>query len=536
MTPIRPRTEQRSPWHDSEVAERALCSALLLSPARIPAAAEIVAPADFARPVTRTVYSTLLDLHDEGREVELVTLAERITGLPGIPDEPQAMMLALLDIVDDRAGEWEALSWARAVREGALVRETQMIAAQLASDPTSAQLAADHQRALAALEALREGHTGPPARYAFEAFGAIQLDTSCQYLVKGVLDDGAMGVVYGPSNSGKTFAVLDLALSVASGRPWLGRKVRQGLVVYVVAEGARGFARRIAAYQQEVYRGAVDVRFHVLRSAVNFLDEEGDVRPLIASIRRLERETGHRCALVVVDTLSRAMPGGNENAPEDMTALVANGDHVRRELGAALVWVHHSGKDAAKGARGHSSLRAATDTEFEVAADTDLGWSTIEDTKQRDMSRSLRQTYRMREVEIGVDDDGDPITSCVVEVVEREEMAESASQSSVPVRLSAREQCVVNVLDKLHHDAARLPVSLIEDDPSISDLMQTGWRIEDVRAEFYAERDDGEEKTYAATRKAWSDGVLKLQAKGLIATRSGWIWFTEKGVNCPRKT
>lgn len=534
VTPIRPTgSENRSPWHDSETAERALCSALILAPHRIPEAAEIAAPADMVHPVTRAVYSTLLDLHHEGRDVELVTIAERIAGKPAVPDQTNILIISILDIIDDRAGEWEALHWARAVRHAALLRALSMLAGQLVSDPSSAQLAGEHQRTLAALEALRAGHTGPPARYSFESFWDIPLDTSCQYLVKGVLDDGAMGVVYGPSNSGKTFAVLDLALSVASGRPWLGRRVQQGLVVYVVAEGARGFARRIAAYRQEVYRGAADLRFHVLRSAVNFLDEEGDVRPLIASIRRLEKDTGHRCALVVVDTLSRAMPGGNENAPEDMSSLVSNGDHLRREIGSALIWVHHSGKDVAKGARGHSSLRAATDTEFEVSADPDLGWSTIEDTKQRDMSRSLHQTYRMREVEIGVDDEGDPITSCVVEAVEREELAEQARERiSKP---SPSGQAVVNVLDKIHNDASRLPGEIFDADPGVSDPMQTGWRESDARAEFIAERDDGQEKTYEASRKAFRRGLDDLREKGLIGTRMGWVWFTSKGAKCPRK-
>ena len=72
-------------------------------------------------------------------------------------------------------------------------------------------------------------------------------------------------------------------------------------------------------------------------------------------------------SLIVVDTLSRAMSGGNENSPEDMGKFVTNCDRIRIASGAHLMVIHHTGKDDAKGARGHSLLRAAADTEIEVS-------------------------------------------------------------------------------------------------------------------------------------------------------------------------
>jgi RecA-family ATPase len=87
---------------------------------------------------------------------------------------------------------------------------------------------------------------------------------------------------------------------------------------------------------------------------------------LIDLIAEVARQTDKRVVLVVIDTLARAMAGGNENASEDMGAFVRNVDRVRSATSAHTMIVHHSGKNKAAGARGHSSLRAATDTEIEI--------------------------------------------------------------------------------------------------------------------------------------------------------------------------
>ena len=96
------------------------------------------------------------------------------------------------------------------------------------------------------------------------------------------------------------------------------------------------------------------------------LRPSGDTEELIDLIEDVSREMGD-VKLIILDTLSRALSGGNENSPDDMGNLVKHMDKVRHTLKAHLCVIHHSGKDRAKGARGHSLLRAATDTELEVA-------------------------------------------------------------------------------------------------------------------------------------------------------------------------
>ena len=151
---------------------------------------------------------------------------------------------------------------------------------------------------------------------------------------------------------------------------------------------------------------------------MNLLDPAADTEKLIRTIQHVARQLGVPVRMVVVDTLSRAMSGGNENAPDDMGALVTNGMRAsNRPRGAAVIWVHHSGKcDQAKGARGHSLLRAATDTEIEITAEGPQRMARV--TKQREMECAGEFSFTLKVVELGTNHRGKPITSCVVDYAE----------------------------------------------------------------------------------------------------------------------
>lgn len=231
-------------------------------------------------------------------------------------------------------------------------------------------------------------------------------DTAAAYLVEDLLDQGVMSVLYGDSNSGKTFLALDLAHCVAMGRPWRGKRVRRGLVVYVAAEGGRSIHKRLAALRER--HGAQDVALALVPCPVDLLRPNGDVKALVALIQSAEAEYGLPAVMVVIDTLSRAMAGGNENAPDDMGAFVMNVDKVRATIHAHVLIVHHTGKDAAKGARGHSLLRAATDTEVEVAE------RMVSITKQRDMDYGQPFRFDLEVVTVGQTVEGKAITTCLV--------------------------------------------------------------------------------------------------------------------------
>jgi hypothetical protein len=230
--------------------------------------------------------------------------------------------------------------------------------------------------------------------------------------VEGLLIDAAMSVVYGQSNSGKTFWCGDLACHVAAGIPWNGRQVEHGAVIWLAMEGAFGISNRIAAWRAE-HGITHDVPLAVVPVALNLLDPEGDTDPLIEAIQAAAEAMGVPVRLIVVDTLSRAIAGGNENSPEDMGALVTNGTRIQQAIKAHLMWIHHSGKDEAKGARGHSLLRAATDTEIEISAEGPQRMARV--TKQRELECDGTFGFQLRIVELGQNRRGKPVTTCVVE-------------------------------------------------------------------------------------------------------------------------
>lgn len=239
--------------------------------------------------------------------------------------------------------------------------------------------------------------------------------------VEGILTAAAMSVVYGESNAGKTFVVTDLAAHVATGQAWRGREVEAGGVIYCALEGRHGIGNRIAAFKRQHGLEGAEVPFAVIPVALNLLDPAADREPLIRTILAAAAAMGIRVALIVIDTLSRALAGGNENDSQDMGALVATADAIRQATGAHILFVHHSGKDAARGARGHSLLRAATDTEIEISRPDDAPVGTIRVTKQRDMARAPEMHFRLEVVELGRDRRDKPVTSCVVGAVGPEE-------------------------------------------------------------------------------------------------------------------
>ena len=146
-------------------------------------------------------------------------------------------------------------------------------------------------------------------------------------------------VVFGESNAGKTFWLLDLSLHVATGRSWCGRRVEHGGVVYCALEGTKGFRNRVAAWRSEHAVPGEPVHFAAIQSSLNLLHPDADVGRLVEAVKRAAASINVPLKLIVIDTLSRALAGGNENGPEDMGALVANMDRVRAETGAAVTFV-----------------------------------------------------------------------------------------------------------------------------------------------------------------------------------------------------
>jgi hypothetical protein len=144
---------------------------------------------------------------------------------------------------------------------------------------------------------------------------------------------------------------------------------------------------------------------------VDLLTPGAQIDEVITAIKDASERIGP-VGLLIIDTLNRTMSGGEENSSEDMGAYIRNVQYIADAIGGFALVIHHSGKDQTRGARGHSSAKGNVDIELEVIDDN--GSRTLTVRKNRDGIAGGRFGFRLEQIILGHDEDGDPITSCVV--------------------------------------------------------------------------------------------------------------------------
>jgi sugar phosphate isomerase/epimerase len=228
------------------------------------------------------------------------------------------------------------------------------------------------------------------------------------WIVDNLIPNADLVIFYGPSQSGKSFVLIDICMAIARGVPWRGLDVAQGRVAYICAEGGGGFRKRLRAYAQHHQVDLAGVPFEVMGATPNFLVVD-DVKAVQAAIAALQG-----VKVIIVDTWAKVTAGGNENAGEDMGKALDNCRRIAAGTGACVILVHHTGKDVERGARGWSGLRAAADAEFEVVRDEAANKRWLQTTKQKDGDDEGRWGFSLEKILIGMTDKGKEITSCVI--------------------------------------------------------------------------------------------------------------------------
>jgi len=184
-----------------------------------------------------------------------------------------------------------------------------------------------------------------------------------EWIVPEVLAADSFAVLYGAPGAAKSFMALDLACSIASGFTFHGALVKRGQVLVSVGEGLRGMKWREEAWtlaHSEADTDALDRNLHILPRAVHLLEErEADM--FINTAEYIAQTSDEPLRLVIIDTLARAMVGGDENSAKDMGMAVDVCERIRRATGATVLAVHHSGVEGTR-ERGSTSLRGAADT------------------------------------------------------------------------------------------------------------------------------------------------------------------------------
>jgi hypothetical protein len=182
----------------------------------------------------------------------------------------------------------------------------------------------------------------------------------------------------------------------------------------------------------------------VIADAPNMLKGEDVAAVTQAILSWAGVSAGERAAdVIVVDTLAAASPGSDENSGKDVGQIIAHCGWMHKMTGALVVLIHHSGKDASKGARGWSGLKGAMDAELQVTRNGDF--RAVESTKLKDGADGTVWPFKLKTVVLGIDSDGDPLSSCVIE--HTDEMPQSEGGKQKPT--GKYEPLVLEVLRKM---------------------------------------------------------------------------------------
>ena len=338
----------------------------------------------------------------------------------------------------------------------------------------------------------------------FTAFNKIQLSTASRYLVKGILPNVGLVVVWGAPKCGKSFYVFDMVAHVAAGWEYRGRRVKQRSVVYFALEGQEGFVARVEAFRRA--HDVTDIPFYLSADRI-VLPQDGAA--VVQSIR--DQFPDVHPGIVVLDTLNRSI-AGSENDPNDMGMYVRAADLIREAFNCVVIVIHHCGVEGAR-PRGHTSLTGAADAQLAVKRDAaDNIVTTVEFMKDGPQGDEIVST--LEQLVVGKDEDGDEITSCVIRP------ADGTTSSPSRAKVTGQPALALRILQ----DALAFGGEIPDRNPHIPagtrTFSQKAWR-----ADCYAGMTQ-DDTTGTSRQKAFVRASNKLQSLKLIGIYEDHVWLT----------
>jgi hypothetical protein len=336
-------------------------------------------------------------------------------------------------------------------------------------------------------------------------FRDIGLTAERPYLVKGLLPREGLVVIWGPPKCGKSFRTFDMVLHVALGWEYRDRRVQSGTAVYVACEGERGLGARTEAFRIQKLDRDSDPPFYLLTTRLGLV---ADVDELISDVRAaIDTDC---CSAIVIDTLNRSL-AGSESRDEDMSAYVHAADKLREAFRAAVIIIHHCGINGER-PRGHTSLTGACDAQIAVKRDAaGRVIATVEHMK--DGSEGDIITSRLVVIEVGTDEDGEAITSCVIEPAEDESVPTKA------VRLSPTQGRALQLLADAIARAGEVPPTCNHIPSNVPCVSESLWREYCYNGAISSGDQD-------AKRRAFKRAAEALVAAGRIGKWEPWVWVT----------
>jgi len=364
---------------------------------------------------------------------------------------------------------------------------------------------------------VREGRTyngsdGTPEapRFTLVPFKSLTPRNVRRYLIKHIFPRAGLILVWGPPKCGKSFWTFDAVMHIALGWEYRGRRVHQGPVVYCAFEGAEGFKARAEAFRQQHGLEGREPPFHLISAAMDLVKDRPE---LVASIRAQIGDV--MPAVVVLDTLNRSLRG-SESSDEDMAEYVRTTDAIQTAFGCALIVVHHCGHDGNR-PRGHSALLGAVDAQIAVTRDTsDNIIATVE--RMKDGPEGDTIASRLEQVEVGIDEDGDLITSCIVVPVE----GKAAIPSRKALTLPKSAKIALQAIQEAVEEAGESPTASNHIPGSVRVVTVDMWRQYAYQRGISA-ADAGER----ARQQAFKRASEHLVAGGHVGIWGEHVWATQ---------
>ena len=475
----------RPPLRVASSAERSLCGSLIEFPADIGVVQQIVGPGALEDPQCCLVYQTLVDMHEAGDEITFLTVGERIERNGRLAE---CSLKDLNDMIEE-GFRGQAQSSARIIaRHYERTRLIRMFNrgiewAENSRDPDEIlEMMVEHAKSIAAHKAAKVS-----ALLSVEQLAAAE--SAQTWAVKGVVQSNSVGMLFGASGSFKSFIALDFALHVAYGMPWLGRKTRKGVPVYLAAEGGTGLMKRIKAWH--IARN-MDWRQCPMRVVIQPMQFGADAKVLRDAIDA----AGIVPTDIIIDTMSQTMVGEENSSTEVSRYLAALGSDLRAPYGATVVVVHHVGHNATERPRGSSAMIANLDWVLGCFRDDKEMLATVEAVKIKDGAINGPWTFRLDAITLGTDEDGDEISSL------------RATHLSDPTE-------ILNAA--MASAGTNGPPSLIRLLDAIPD---GGGPDDEVRDRFYRSMSDADQD---AKRQAFNRAMRRAKGQGLVMQEGQWI-------------
>jgi hypothetical protein len=342
-----------------------------------------------------------------------------------------------------------------------------------------------------------ETPTAKLRRFTAQHLENVNMSMAPNYLVKGILPRVGLGVIWGPPKCGKSFWTFDLAMHIATGRQYRGHPVRKGTVVYLALEGSFGFARRVEAWRQH-HQPPKGTPFYLIDEPINLI---ADAAALITDLRN---QLSTPPAIVVIDTLNRALLG-DENKSDDMAKFIRTADTIRTAFNCLVLLIHHCGIAGTR-PRGHTSLAGADDVQIIIERDKDgTVIATVEHMKDGPTGAVLASKLEM--IDLGVDTDGDPISSCII----------APAEGVAPgVKLTKVQRFALDLLERLIATEGVIPPPDVKPPIDFKVCLADTWR-----KRFYQEYPADKQDT---RKKALLRATLELEADKLIVLWREYVW------------